>query len=142
MIEVLLTRYEVEVMDKETILTYRDARQKLAGTTIETLQSALQTMEETIITRGGQLAEPLVNDDAMTAYRTKVAHYAQIADTAKSNKQLLAEIEYFDTIAGDNIADLLGLVEDYPIFTEDFIEEVNSLVEVFEGPNETDKEGA
>lgn len=123
-------------MDKQTILAYCNQRQALAATTIETLQAVLKIMEETIITRGGHLVEPLANDEAMTAYRTKVAQYAQINDDAKSNKQLLAEIEYFDTVAGDNIADLLGLIEDYPIFTEDFAASVNKLVDQFEGPAE------
>lgn len=121
-------------MDKQTTLTYRNARQALAGTTIATLQAALKIMENTIIERGGELAEPLVNDLAMNAYQAKVAQFAQISDDAKSNKQLIAEITYFDTIAGDNIADLLGLTEDYPIFTAEFITEINTLVEQYEAP--------
>lgn len=120
-------------MDKQAILTFRDGRQKLAATTITTLQTAFGIMERTIIARGGKISEPLVNNAAMTAYRTKVTQYAQINDGAKSNKQLLAEIEYFNIIAGDNIADLLGLIDDYPIFTAEFIAEINELVNQFEG---------
>lgn len=121
-------------MDKQTTLAYRNARQTLAETTIITLQAALKIMETTIIERGGELAEPLVNDLAMTAYQAKVTQFSQISDDDKSNKQLIAEITYFDTIAGDNIADLLGLVEDYPIFAAEFITQINELVDVYEAP--------
>lgn len=127
-------------MDKQVILTFRDARQKLATKTIETLQAAFKIMEDTIVARGGELVEPLVNDEAMKAYQTKVAQYAQINDDAKSNKQLLAEIEYFNLIAGDNIADLLGLIEDYPIFTTEFINMTDELVNQFEGTIDDDQE--
>lgn len=123
-------------MDKQTILTYRNARQKLATTTIKKLQDALKIMEDTIIARGGKLEESLVNDQAMKEYNKKVAKYAQINDDAKSNKNLIAEITYFDTIAGDNIADLLGLIEDYEIFEDVFISEVNVLVDEFETSDE------
>ncbi|CAH0419087.1 hypothetical protein [Periweissella ghanensis] len=121
-------------MDKQTTLAYRNARQTLAETTIITLQAALKIMEATIIERGGELAEPLVNDLAMTAYQAKVTQFSQISDDDKSNKQLIAEITYFDTIAGDNIADLLGLVEDYPIFAAEFITQINELVDAYEAP--------
>ncbi|MCM0599581.1 hypothetical protein [Periweissella fabalis] len=120
------------MMDKQATLAYRNARQALAGATIETLQNALKVMENTIIERGGELATPLVNDTAMAAYQAKVAQYMQINDDDKSNKQLINEITYYDTIAGDNIADLLGLIEDYPIFDEPLITKINDLVETYE----------
>lgn len=119
-------------MDKQTMLAQRDAVKTIAATSIETLRAALQTMQDTIIARGGELAEPLVNEAAIIDFNDHVTKFAQTADDAKTNKQVEAEFDYFAETAEGNIDDVNELLGQYDIFTAEFKQQVASLTAQFE----------
>ncbi|QBO36429.1 hypothetical protein EQG49_08090 [Periweissella cryptocerci] len=123
-------------MDKQTMLANRDAVKTIAATSINTLREALQVMQDTIIARGGEIMEPLVNEIAIIDFNNHVAKFDKVADADKTNKQVEAEFDYFAETAEGNIDDVTELVAQYDIFSADFKQRVAELTAQFENDGE------